>query len=121
MKPKEKRQHRITRHKRVRAKIEGTSKRPRVAVFKSNQHTYVQVIDDVLGKTLLSVSDYSGKKSKTKIKTNKSQGALKVGEVLAEKMKEKGIDKAIFDRGGFKFHGRVKAVADGLKNGGIKI
>ncbi len=116
MKPKAKRQHRLYRHKRVRAKIQGTAQRPRVSVFKSNQYIYAQVIDDEIGKTLLSVSDYSGKKSKSK----KPEEA-KVGEVLAEKMKGMGISEAVFDRGGFKFHGRVKAVAEGLKKGGIKI
>ena len=121
MKPQAKRQHRLSRHKRVRAKITGTSKRPRVAVFKSNQYVYTQVIDDKTGKTLASVSDYGGKKSKSKIKDKKTEGASRVGEALAEKMKKAGIVEAVFDRGGFKFHGRVKAVADGLKKGGIKI
>ncbi len=121
MKPKAKRQHRLDRHKRVRAKIQGTAKRPRVAVFKSNQYVYVQVIDDVAGKTLASVSNYGGKKSKAKTKNKKSEGASKAGEALAEKMKGMGITEAVFDRGGFKFHGRVKAVADGLRKGGIKI
>ena len=123
MKPKVKRQHRLSRHKRVRAKIKGSLKRPRVAVFKSNQYVYAQVIDDEAGKTLASVSNYGGKKSKskTKTKTKKSDEASKVGEVLAEKMKGIGISEVVFDRGGFKFHGRIKAVADGLKKGGIKI
>ena len=118
---KNKRIHRIKRHARVRAKISGSVKRPRVAVFKSNQYVYAQVIDDEAGKTLVSVSNYGGKKSKAKTKIKKSEGALSVGEVLAEKMKATGITEAVFDRGGFKFHGRVKAVADGLKKGGIKI
>ncbi len=118
---KAKQSNRIKRHKRVRAKIQGSSKRPRVAVFKSNQYIYVQVIDDEVGKTLVSVSNYSGKKSKAKTKTKKSEGASKTGEVLAEKMKGMGIAEAVFDRGGFKFHGRVKAVADSLRKGGIKI
>lgn len=121
MKPKAKRQHRINRHKRVRAKISGSSKRPRVAVFKSNQYIYAQVIDDEAGKTLLGLSNYGGKKSKIKTKNKKSEIASKVGEALAEKMKKAGITEAVFDRGGFKFHGRVKAIADGLKKGGIKI
>ena len=116
---KNKRIHRIKRHARVRAKISGSAKRPRIAVFKSNQYVYAQVIDDEVGKTLMSVSNYAGKKSKTK--TKKSQGSSKVGESLAEKMKEAGISKAVFDRGGFKFHGRVKAVAEGLRKGGIKL
>lgn len=118
---KAKQSNRIKRHKRVRAKIQGSPKRPRVAVFKSNRYTYAQVIDDEAGKTLASVSNHDGKKSKTKTKTKKSEGAFRVGEDLAEKMKGAGITEAVFDRGGFKFHGRVKAVADGLKKGGIKI
>jgi len=121
MKPQAKRQHRLSRHKRVRAKIEGSAKRPRVAVFKSNQYIYAQVIDDKAHKTLVSASNYDGKKTKTKTKDKKSDGASKVGEALAEKMKKAGIVEAVFDRGGFKFHGRVKAVAEGLKKGGIKI
>ncbi len=120
MKLQAKRQHRISRHKRVRAKIQGSSKRPRVAVFKSNQYIYTQVIDDEAGKTLVSVSNYGGKKAKAS-KEKKSDSASKVGETLAGKMTKMGISEAVFDRGGFKFHGRVKAVADGLKKGGIKI
>ena len=121
---KSKRQHRISRHSRVRSKITGTSSRPRVAVFKSNQHIYVQVIDDEANKTLLSVSDIEAKKGKPSSRAQaegKSVKASEAGESLAVKMKEKGLAEAVFDRGGFKFHGRVKAVADGLRKGGIKI
>ena len=121
MKPKAKRQHRINRHKRVRARVQGSSKRPRIAVFKSNQYIYAQVIDDETGKTLASMSNYGGKKSKPKTKDKKSEEASRVGESLAEKIKKMGVTEAVFDRGGFKFHGRIKAVADGLKKGGIKI
>lgn len=119
MKPQAKRQHRISRHNRVRSKIEGSAKRPRVAVFKSNRHVFVQFIDDTVGKTLLSSKVISAKKSK--VKGSKTDKANSIGEMLAEKAKELGITEAVFDRGGFKFHGRVKAVADGLKKGGIKI
>jgi len=121
MKVKSKQQYKIIRHRRIRAKITGTKERPRVAVFKSNQYIYAQVIDDKAGKTLASASNYGGKKTKTKTKDKKSEGASKVGEALAEKMKKTGITEAVFDRGGFKFHGRVKAVAEGLRKGGIKI
>ncbi len=130
MKPQAKRQHRLSRHKRVRAKIQGSSKKPRVAVFKSNRYVYAQVIDDQAGKTLVSVSNYGGKpssrtqaegKSKAKSKSTKSEESSKIGELLAIKMKEKGVAEAVFDRGGFKFHGRIKAVAEGLRKGGIKI
>lgn len=103
----------------MRARIKGTAKRPRVSVFKSNRHVFAQVINDVSGKTLVSSKVISPTKSK--IKGSKTDKALKVGEILAEKMKEKGITDAIFDRGGFKYHGRVKALAEGLRNNGIKI
>src|SRR3989344_6099905 len=119
MKPKAKRQHRLNRHKRVRAKIQGAATRPRVAVFKSNRHVFVQFIDDTTGKTILSSKIISAKNSKTKGSKTTKAGAI--GETLAEKAKELGITEAVFDRGGFKFHGRVKAVAEGLKKGGIKI
>ena len=95
MKVKIKRENRIKRHRRVRAKIRGTSERPRVAVFKSNQYVYAQVIDDETGKTLVSVSNYGGKKSKTKTKSKKSEEAAKVGEALAEKMKGIGVVEAV--------------------------
>ncbi len=119
MKPKAKRQHRLSRHKRVRAKIWGSTKKPRIAVFKSNRHVFVQFIDDSTGKTILSNKLVSTKKNK--MKGNKTAKAGLIGEMLAEKAKELGITEAVFDRGGFKFHGRVKAVAEGLKKGGIKI
>ena len=114
-----KQQHRISRHKRVRAKVIGTAERPRVSVFKSNQHIFVQFIDDDAKKTILSSKTVSSKK--TKAKGSKSEIAAKIGEILAEKAKEAGIKEAIFDRGGFKYHGRVKAVAEGLRKGGIKL
>ncbi|MEX2090796.1 MAG: 50S ribosomal protein L18 [Candidatus Paceibacterota bacterium] len=106
--------NRSRRHKRVRAKISGTSSRPRIAIFKSNQYIYAQVIDDESGKTLLSVSDMETKKGK------KTEKAFDIGEGLAVKMKDKRILDVVFDRGGYKFHGRVKAVAEGLRKGGIK-
>lgn len=113
-----KQQHRINRHKRVRAKIFGTAERPRVSVFKSNKHIFVQFIDDDANKTIISSKIVSGGKSK--IKGNKTDKAAKIGEMLAEKAKEAGIKEIIFDRGGFKYHGRVKAVAEGLRKGGLK-
>ncbi len=106
------------RHKRVRAKIIGTAQRPRVSVFKSNKHIFVQMIDDSTGKTLISSKVISG--AKTKPKSSKIEKALAIGEMLAEKAKVAGIKELIFDRGGFKYHGRVKAVAEGLRKGGIK-
>lgn len=115
-----KRQRRVSRHNRVRAKIAGTETRPRVAVFKSNRFTYAQVIDDLTGKTLIAVSDYAGKKAKAS-KENKVTRASSSGKALAEALKKKGIDTVLFDRGGFKYHGRVKALAEGLREAGIKM
>ena len=111
--------HRISRHKRVRAKISGTAKVPRIAIFKSNRNVFVQFIDDEKGKTILSSNIVSSKKSKAK--GTKSDKAAEIGKALAQKAKEKGFVTAVLDRGGFKYHGRVKAVVDGLRQGGIKI
>ncbi len=117
-----KQQLRLKRHRRVRATIIGTSKRPRVSVFRSNKHIFAQVIDDESRKTIMGVSDVVSKtKSKEKTKAKKSERAYKVGESLATQMQEKNIKEAVFDRGGFKYHGRIKALADGLRKGGIKI
>lgn len=117
---------------RVRAKIKGTAQRPRVAVFKSNKFTYAQVIDDTAGVTIIAVSDYAGKKSKTAKPARpdvsghsgggtKTEKAILNGKALAEALKKKGIDTVLFDRGGFKYHGRVKALAEGLREAGIKL
>lgn len=119
MDTKTKQLRRQRRHRRVRARIIGTSERPRISVFKSSKHLFVQFIDDKTGKTIISSKVISAKKSK--IKGTKTDKAAKIGEMLAEKAKEGGIKEAIFDRGGFKFHGRIKAVADGLRRGGIKL
>ncbi len=120
-----KRQHRISRHRRVRAKVFGTAEKPRVSVFKSNRHVFVQFIDDSAHKTILSsavsvgVPTKASGQSKSKLMT-KTDKATKTGEMLAEKAKEAGIKEIIFDRGGFKYHGRVKAIAEGLRKGGLK-
>lgn len=108
------------RHRRLRAKVKGTAEKPRVAVFKSNKFTYAQVIDDISGKTLISISDYAGKKVKA-AKGSKVEKASSNGKALAEALKKKGIETVVFDRGGFKYHGRVKALADGLREAGIKM
>jgi len=119
MNMKKKQLNRKRRHRRVRAIVKGTSENPRVSVFKSNRHLFVQFIDDQSNKTILSSKIVSGGKSK--IKGTKTKKATKIGEMLAEKAKEAGIKEVVFDRGGFKYHGRVKAVADGLRKGGIKV
>lgn len=119
MTSKKKQTNRKMRHKRVRAVIKGTKERPRVSVFKSKKHVFVQFIDDKSGKTILSNNIVSDKKSK--LKGTKTDKAAKIGEALAEKAKEVGIKEVVFDRGSFKYHGRVKAIADGLRKGGIKV
>jgi large subunit ribosomal protein L18 len=109
------------RHKRVRAKVSGTAQRPRLNVFRSSAHIYAQVIDDTRGHTLVAACDLE-----ESVKTRAGEGAAKtararaVGEVVAERAKEAGIDSVVFDRGGFLYHGRVKAVADGAREGGLE-
>lgn len=115
---KAKRENRIKRHVRIRAKVKGTKEVPRVSVFRSNKHLFVQVIDDLTGKTLMSSKVVSKKKSA--LKGSKSELATKIGEMIAEKAKAAGISKIMFDRGGYKYHGRVKALAEGLRKGGLE-
>lgn len=110
-------QRRTQRKRRVRAKIIGTSVRPRFSVFRSNIHIYGQIIDDAKGQTLASCSDIVIKKE---AKQNKIQVAEMVGEELAKKALTKKIKTVIFDRNGFKYHGRVKALADGARKGGLE-
>lgn len=107
-------QKRIRRQKRIRAKVSGTSLFPRVSVFKSNRAILAQVIDDENGVTIVAVSD---KKMKGK---TKSERAKEAGLALAKAVKAKKIDKIVFDRGGFIYTGRVKALADGLREGGLE-
>ena len=106
--------NRISRHNRVRSKIEGTAKRPRLAVFRSNTHISAQLIDDVTGKTLAACSDLKAKKA------TKTEMAKQVWEEIAKKAKELKIKTIVFDRGGFAYHGRVKALADAAREWGLK-
>jgi large subunit ribosomal protein L18 len=107
------------RHLRVRKKVRGTAQRPRLAVFRSNQHIYAQVIDDVAGRTLASASTME-----TSVRSGGSTGtvaaAKAVGERVGERAKQAGVDTVVFDRGGFKYHGRVAAVADGARGAGLE-
>ena len=112
-----KREKRLGRHRRVRAKVKGTEKRPRLCVFRSNQHIYAQLIDDNKGKTLAAVSDLD---LKAKTKKTKTDLAKEVGKLIAKKAAAKKIETAVFDRAGYKYHGRVKALAEGAKEGGLK-
>src|SRR5512142_1165987 len=103
---------------RIRKKISGTAEKPRLAVFRSNKQIYVQVIDDLNGVTLLSASSKEKEAAVAKIK--KTEQAALVGKLLATKCKEKGIENVIFDRSGYKYHGRVKSLADAARAGGLK-
>lgn len=108
------------RHMRVRAKVNGTVERPRLNVFRSSAHIYAQVIDDVAGHTLVSASDLEDEViQRAGDGAAKSVRAAAVGQVIAERAKAAGINAVIFDRGGFLYHGRVKAVADGAREGGL--
>ena len=109
---------RLRRHLRVRRKVAGSSERPRLVVFRSSKHIYAQVVDDVRGVTLLGAGDTSeGIQVDGKGKTARS---FALGRLIAVKAKEKGIAKVVFDRGGYQYHGRVKAVADGARKGGLE-
>jgi len=108
------------RHVRVRAKVSGTAQRPRLNVFRSNAHMYVQVIDDTAGHTLVAASDADADVVKVVGESaTKSERANAVGKVIAERAKAAGIEAVVFDRGGFLYHGRIKAVADGAREGGL--
>jgi len=107
---------RIKRHRRVRAKISGTPECPRLNVFRSDLHIYAQVIDDTTGNTLCSASTVE--KSFEGFGGN-VDAAKKIGNIIAERAKAKGIEKVVFDRGGFVYHGRVQALADGAREGGL--
>jgi len=102
------------KHWRTRNKIKGTAERPRLAVFRSTQHIYAQIIDDTVGNTLVSASTLD-----VKVDGTKTDAAKAVGEAVAKKALEKGIDKVVFDRGGNLYHGRIKALADGAREAGL--
>ncbi|CAN5825068.1 50S ribosomal protein L18 [soil metagenome] len=109
------------RHVRVRARVSGTTQRPRLCVFRSSAHIYAQVIDDLRGHTLVAASDIEeAVRDRAGNKATKSERAQIVGELVAEREKEVGIEKVVFDRGGFLFHGRVKAVAEGARSVGLQ-
>ena len=111
------RAQRVKRHSRVRSKISGTAERPRLSVFRSENHIYAQIIDDVAGNTLVAASTvekgFEGN-------GGNCDAAKKVGSVLAERALKKGVEEVVFDRGGYIYHGRVKALAEGAREGGLK-
>ena len=108
---------RTRRHLRVRKKVRGDAQRPRLAVFRSNKHTYAQLIDDVAGRTLASASTAESAAAGASATVDAAKG---VGERLGERAKSAGVTSAVFDRGGFKYHGRVAAVADGARSAGLE-
>jgi large subunit ribosomal protein L18 len=110
---------RARRHLRVRKRVIGTAARPRLVVFRSSKHIYAQVVDDARGVTLLGAADTSeGIEVEGKGKTAKS---FALGRLIAARAKEKGIARVVFDRGGYQYHGRVKAVAEGARKGGLEL
>ncbi|MGH9014480.1 MAG: 50S ribosomal protein L18 [Acidimicrobiia bacterium] len=114
-----KREARLRRHRRVRKKVRGTPERPRLSVFRSSRHVYAQVIDDVHGRTLAAASTAEADlRSGT---TATVDAAKAVGRLVGERAKAAGIDAVVFDRGGFKFHGRVAGVAEGAREAGLKL
>jgi large subunit ribosomal protein L18 len=112
-----KREARIRRHRRVRGKVSGTAERPRLVVFRSNRGIFAQLVDDSTGRTLASAqwTALGGKPA------NKTEQARQVGKALAENAKKAGIERTVFDRAGYLFHGRVKALAEGAREGGLQI
>src|SRR6266853_6206366 len=106
------------RHARVRARVVGSAARPRLCVFRSLAHSYVQAVDDVEGRTVATASTLELRAAKAA--TGNVEAAKKVGTLIAERLKEKGLEKVVFDRGGYLYHGRVKAVADAARAAGLK-
>ncbi len=118
-KNKLKAERRIKRHKRVRSKLVGTPSKPRLAVYKSLKHIHVQIIDDLAGRTLAAASSVEAEGT-VEGKTGNSKSAAAVGKLIADRAKKAGIGEVSFDRGGFKYHGRVKALGDSARKEGLK-
>jgi large subunit ribosomal protein L18 len=111
-----KRLHREKRRKRVRRKVVGTAERPRLSVYRSNVHTYAQLIDDYAGHTLAAADSREVGEAE-----NRTEAARKIGELVARRAAEAGVEEVVFDRGGNKYHGRVAALADGARSGGLRL
>ena len=116
----DRRKARLHRHRRVRKRVNGTKGTPRLNVFRSLSHIYAQVVDDSKGHTLVSASTMDREVGPKLKGLNKTERAGVVGRVLAERAKSQGISKVVFDRGGYKYHGRVKALAEAAREGGLK-
>ncbi len=108
------------KHKRIRNNISGTATKPRLAVFRSNNHMYAQIIDDTVGNTLTSASTLDKEVKKGLEKTNNVEAASKLGEVVAKKALDQGIKTVVFDRGGFIYAGKIKALADAAREAGLE-
>ena len=110
-------QRRLKRRRRVRAKVRGSAQRPRISVFRSNRGIFAQLIDDDTGRTLAAVNWTEAELRGLK----RIEQAQRAGELLAQRAKAAGVQEAVFDRGGYKYHGRVKALADGIRGGGLAV
>lgn len=111
---------RINKHRRIRSRLSGTPEKPRLAVFRSNNHMYAQVIDDVAGNTIVSASTLQADVKEGLEKTNNVEAAAKLGEVIAKRALDNGITKVVFDRGGYIYQGKVKALADAAREAGLE-
>ncbi len=111
---------RIKKHKRIRNRFSGTGDRPRLAVFRSNNHMYAQIIDDTVGNTLASASTLEKELQSELEKTNNVDAAAYIGKVIAKRALEKGITTVVFDRGGYLYHGKVKALAEAAREAGLQ-
>jgi large subunit ribosomal protein L18 len=120
-KAKRKRERRSQVHLRIRSKVAGTPERPRLAVYKSGRYIYAQLVDDAAGRTLVQASSFETDVRKMVEGSAKSRAAARtVGEVVAQRAKEQGIERAVFDRGGYRYHGRVKELAEGARSKGLQ-
>ncbi|HHW68440.1 MAG: large subunit ribosomal protein [Epulopiscium sp.] len=111
---------RAKKHLKIRKKIHGTTERPRLSVFRSDKHIYAQIIDDVKGTTLVAASTLEKDIAKQLEKTNNVQAAKLVGEIVARRALDKGVTEVVFDRGGYIYHGKVKALADAAREAGLQ-
>ena len=111
---------RVKKHRRLRNRFAGTAQRPRLAVFRSNNHMYAQIIDDTVGNTLVSASTLQKEVKAEVEKTNNVDAAAYLGKVIAERALEKGIKEVVFDRGGFIYQGKIKALADAAREAGLE-
>ena len=116
----DKRTARLRRKRRIRQRVEGNTERPRLTVFRSARHIYAQVIDDNVGKTLVGVSSLSKELRDGLVGLKKRQAAAKVGEEIARRCKELNIEKVVFDRNGYRYHGRISALAEAARKGGLQ-